>query len=591
MSGAVRTLLISVLLAAAGAGTAEAASPTTIGYRGNPTHDSRVTGAPAPPLGQLWATNLGAPMSYPVVAEGLVFVSVRNEPGYGTQIFALDAATGAVRWQVDNPGVYWIGGLAYDAGRLYVLGGVGDLRALTPATGAVQWAIDLGQGSYFSPPVAFDGKVYTVVARSGASLVATDGASGAQVWQKQMPSGGGAPAVDQDRIYISMACRMTYAYARATGDELWHTESDCSGGGDYTPVVYGNRLWPLGDNPAIYDTATGAVVGNATFEGAIGVADGAAYVPMNGALLGVDAGTWATRWTFGATGVNNEAPLIGNTHVYVQTGEGAVLALDRGTGAPAWCAGVVHSTTIDEHKDSHMGAGDGRLFVPSGTYLVAYGSGGTAPKPCDGIALAPPSQGPLLSIGPNHQEIVNGRTVRLDGRLVGATATEVEIQSDAWPFDGRWRTRAKATIQPDSTFAVSLKPRVNTRYRALSAGLTSDAITVYSNLAYRFKTRNVRGGRFRETVTLTGPRTPRLTARRLHLYLIKAGSRTARLAASPRITGRYRATATLRYLRPRAKTIVIACYRETTPDAWGPKTDLDKACGRKRLRFTKPARR
>ena len=84
---------------------------------------------------------------------------------------------------------------------------------------------------------------------------------------------------------------------------------------------------------------------------------------------------------------------------------------------------------------------------------------------------------------------------------------------------------------------------------------------------------------------------PRLTARRLHLYLIKAGSRTARLAASPRITGRYRATATLRYLRPRAKTIVIACYRETKPDAWGITTDLDKACGRKRLRFSRPAQR
>jgi hypothetical protein len=268
---------------------------------------------------------------------------------------------------------------------------------------------------------------------------------------------------------------------------------------DYTPVVYGNRLWPLGDNPAICDTATGTQVGTAAFEGAIGVAGGAAYVPMNGALLGVDAGTWATRWTFGASGVDNEAPLIGDTHVYARTGEGAVLALDRGTGAPAWCAGVFNSTTIDEHKDSHMGAGDGRLFVPSGTYLVAY--------------------------------------------------------------------------------------------RALKAGLTSGEITVYSGLAYRFKTRNLRGGRFRQTVTLTGPRTPRLTAKRLHLDLIKDGSRSARLAASPRITGRYRATATLRYLRPRAKTIVIACNRETKPDAWGATTDLDKACGRRRLRFTKPARR
>ena len=375
--------------------------------------------------------------------------------------------------------------------------------------------------------------------------------------------------------------------SKATGDVLWHRETDCSGGSDYTPVVYGNRLWPLGDDPGIYDTASGALVGNALFGGAIGIGEGVAYVPLNGAVLGVDAGTWATRWTFGSTDNESEAPIVGDTHVYVRNAQGATIALDRATGAPAWCAAPVNSTNIDDHADTHMGAGDGRLFVPSGTYLVAYGKGGTPPKPCDGIA--PSAPGPLLSIGPDKEEIVNGRTTRLQGRLVGATASEVEIQSDAWPFDGRWRTRARVTFEPDSTFAVTVKPRVNTRYRAVSAGLTSDTITVYSSLAYRFKTRNVRGGRFRETVTLTGPRTPRLTARRLHLYLIKAGSRTARLAASPRITGRYRATATLRYLRPRSKTIVIVCYRETKPDAWGVTTDLDKACGSKRLRFTKPA--
>ncbi len=142
----------------------------------------------------------------------------------------------------------------------------------------------------------------------------------------------------------------------------------------------------------------------------------------------------------------------------------------------------------------------------------------------------------------------------------------------------------KTTFEADSTFALTVKPRVNTRYRAVSIGLTSEPITTYVLVRYRFKTRNVAGGRFRETVTLS----PRPAAKRLHLYTIKAGSRIARLQASPRLRGST-ARATLRYVKPRKKTIVIACYRETTPDAWGPRTDLDKVCGRKRLRFAKPA--
>ena len=429
-----RTLLFVVFLFAAGTATAGAASPTTIGYRGNPSHDSRITGAPAPPLGQLWATDLGAPMSYPVVAEGLVFVSVRNNPGYGTQLVALDATTGARRWQVDNPGTYWVGGMAYDAGRLYVLSGNADLRALAPQTGAVLWSVKVGQTAPMSPPVAFDGKVYT---DHSGSLIVTDGATGATLWTKQVPGGGGgAPAVDQDRIYVSGACRWVDVYQRATGAELWHNQTDCSGGSDYTPVVSGNRLWPLGDNPAIYDTASGAVVGNASFQGAIGVGEGAAYAPLNGAVLGVDAGTWATRWTFGATDNGSEAPLVGDTTVYVQNAQGATIGLDRATGAPTWCAPAVNATNIDDHADSHMGAGDGRLFVPSGTFLVAYGKGGTAPPACDGIGSPP---------RPKVRSSASGPTTR-------SSSTAAPPASRAgWPARRRPTSRSRRTPGPSTT--------------------------------------------------------------------------------------------------------------------------------------------
>src|SRR5215218_4213787 len=108
-----RAAIAAVLLLAIAPSWAAAASSSTIGYRGNPGHDGRITGAPDAPLGVLWAADMGAAMSYPVVAEGLVFVSVRNAEAYGATIYALDATTGVVRWSRANPGTYWYGGPAY----------------------------------------------------------------------------------------------------------------------------------------------------------------------------------------------------------------------------------------------------------------------------------------------------------------------------------------------------------------------------------------------------------------------------------------------------------------------------------------------
>ena len=74
------------------------------------------------------------------------------------------------------------------------------------------------------------------------------------------------------------------------------------------------------------------------------------------------------------------------------------------------------------------------------------------------------------------------------------------------------------------------------------------------------------------------------------MYVLRAGRRTARRVATPRLrrvrSGVFRASATVRYLRPKRATIVIACYRERTPDAWGKPLPIDKACGARRLQFS-----
>lgn len=596
-----RAPLVAVLLLALLPAAAHAATPSTLTYRGDASHDHRITGAPDAPLGVLWATDLGAPMSYPVIAEGLAFVSVRNSVNYGTTLYALDASSGAVRWTRANPGTYWYGGMAYDQGRLFVLNHDGVLMALAPQTGTLLWSKSMElQYSFDGPPVASGGKVYLTGSGSGGTVYALDGANGATLWTRSLPTGGGSPAVDGDSVYVSLVCEHHYAFARDTGAIRWELHGDCTGGGDVTPALYQGRVYPFGDDAAILDAASGTRVGTSAYHGAAGFDDGMAYVPWDGGVIAVDAPGWLTRWTYPAEGVSGEAPLVTAHHLFVAVEGGAVLALDRASGQPVWCASTagqeVGGTGYHGHPKSHIGAGNGVLYVPAGRFLVAYGPGGAPALPCSGVAGAgaagasTPPPGPALTLIPRRRNIIAGRRAELTGTLSGvpgAAAATVEIQADSWPFDGGWRTKATVTTAADGTYGATLRPARNVRYRALAAGLTSAEATVYTDLLARFRRRDLGGGRFRERLRLSGPASVRIAARRAHFYIVRSGERVGRLRASPRLRnvrpGVYVAAATLRYLRPRSATDVLACYRERRPDAWGRAYAIDPLCGRRRL--------
>ncbi len=392
--GVRRVALAAAALLALLAAPARAATPSTVTLRGDRTHDNRVTGAPEPPLGVRWAVELGTDVSYPVVAGGSVFVTVRpSEDGpYGTEIVALDLATGGVKWRRAESGAYFWSGHAYDQGRLIVVNGDGRVRALSPATGAPLWQRQLSQYSFSTPPVAYGGSIYLTGAGSGMTAYALRASDGAVQWEHSLPSGAGTPAVDAGTVYVSMVCKHAVALSRATGAVRWEHNGDCAGGGEGTPALHGGRMYPLGDNGLVYDAASGATVGSADFHGAVAFADGTGYVPWLNGLLAVDARTWATRWRVPAdsdTGLNGEAPLVSGGHLYVGSESGYVAALDRSSGAVAWCASTVGepvqgSTGNVDRPDSGLGAGGGMLLVPAGRFLVAYGPGGAPPAPCAG---------------------------------------------------------------------------------------------------------------------------------------------------------------------------------------------------------------
>jgi outer membrane protein assembly factor BamB len=126
------------------------------------------------------------------------------------------------------------------------------------------------------------------------------------------------------------------AFDRASGATRWARSSSCSGAGESTPALHGGRLYPLGDNGAIYDAAAGATVGSADFQGAPGFGDGVAYVPWRGGIVAADAVTWATRWA--AAGAGAGTPLIAASSLFAGSETGFVAALSRSDGAVRWCA-------------------------------------------------------------------------------------------------------------------------------------------------------------------------------------------------------------------------------------------------------------
>src|SRR5215208_4618018 len=196
-----------------------ASAPSTVTIAGDATHDNRVTGAPEPPLGVKWAVRLGDDVSYPVVAEGKVFVTVRpaNTEVYGTELVALDLASGAVLWRRPVAGTYYWSAAAYDQGRLIVVNFDGRVTALSPATGGTLWSTKLDQSSFGTAPVAFDGHVYLTGAGSGMTVYSLRASNGSVEWQKPLASGAGTPAIDAGSVYVSMVCQHAVALTRSTG--------------------------------------------------------------------------------------------------------------------------------------------------------------------------------------------------------------------------------------------------------------------------------------------------------------------------------------------------------------------------------------
>src|SRR5262249_37739114 len=117
----------------------------------------------------------GGHLTSPVVVGGTVFV------GAGKEVYALDAATGAVRWTFAAQD--YISSSATVSGDRIYISDFGHLYAIDQQTGALVWNFPTERSIYFAPVVA----ARTVLLTNGDTVVALDATSGKPRWNLNIP--------------------------------------------------------------------------------------------------------------------------------------------------------------------------------------------------------------------------------------------------------------------------------------------------------------------------------------------------------------------------------------------------------------------
>jgi outer membrane protein assembly factor BamB len=391
-----------VVLAGLAVPTSAGADPS-VSFQGDVAHvgATRIPGL-NPPLTARWSHTFDGLVSYPVVGDGKVFVTVApwDHSHYWSEVYALDENSGEVVWTQAFEDTYWFQAAAYDNGRLFTIDDSANVRAFDPATGALIWTQI--PPPYPTPiarviPLAGDGVLYIAGEPAPShGLVAFSESDGHLIWDVQGNSY--VPAMDADRLYTAKP-GYAAAFDRTTGTKQWEYSDGEGGGYDYA-AVYGGRLYTVVDywHGRTFDPSTGALLGTFSAGYAPAFADGVGLFltppPPNGSPPGpppatldaVDLSTGSTVWTFAGDGRLDSPPFVVNDAVYLGSGSGMIYGLDLHTGRQVWSAKagevVPDSDSFSEDTLTGFGAGDGLLFVPANDRLVAYaGSAGAQRNP------------------------------------------------------------------------------------------------------------------------------------------------------------------------------------------------------------------
>lgn len=223
----------------------------------------------------------GGHITSPVIVDGVVFI------GAGKEVYALDAATGATRWEFAAQD-YITSSATIADGQLYIT----DFRyvyAIDQQKGTLRWSFPIDTAFSFST-VAAD---KTLLITSGNKLIALDSTKGILRWQHEITGQTLIPAgADAKRAYVK-STETLLALDLATGKELWRFQDI-----NYVslPALAGKQVYIVSGAGA--DTSISAL----------------------------DAESGLSTWNQRVKLLANTAPIIAGGAIYVRTNDGRILA-------------------------------------------------------------------------------------------------------------------------------------------------------------------------------------------------------------------------------------------------------------------------
>ncbi|HWQ11520.1 MAG TPA: PQQ-binding-like beta-propeller repeat protein [Roseiflexaceae bacterium] len=224
----------------------------------------------------------GGHLGAPLVVGGTLFV------GAGKELYALDAATGATRWEFAAQD-YITSSATAAAGRVYI-SDFDYIYAIDQGSGALLWSYPAQSAISFSP-VATE---QSVLVTSGSAVVALDGASGRRLWELNVPGEKLIPAGAAGGLAFVKSTETLYAVGLADGREAWRFRE--------TNFV---------SLPALAGTQVFVVSG----------------VGADSAVQALDSATGRSVWRQPVRSLASTAPVIAGGAVYVRMEDGRVLGM------------------------------------------------------------------------------------------------------------------------------------------------------------------------------------------------------------------------------------------------------------------------
>jgi eukaryotic-like serine/threonine-protein kinase len=372
-------------------------------FRFNPAHiglnpyETKISPANVGQLTTYWSHSIGKNKvsSSPAVVHGVVYI------GSGENyVYALDAASGAVKWKRT------VGGVGFSANSSpAVVSGVVYLGvhgfnqsyvyALDAAKGNLDWVTPIGNVFAYTSP-AVDAGLRMVYMNSGYTLYGLSVSGGTVKWSTPIGVSDASPAEVEGVVYLgvfvgdpqTLQGPGVYALSAATGAVKWATPLPNAKGVTYSSPTVANGL--------VY----------------VGADDGFVYA--------LTAATGVLKWHTLVTAANPQfatpvtsSPAVANNLVYVNTGL-SVVALDANNGGIKWITPLPANA-----GDSSPAVANGVVYVGSNdehhVYALAANGAGVlwthAIAPPGGVNSSDPACSPAVANGVVYIGSIDGHVV------------------------------------------------------------------------------------------------------------------------------------------------------------------------------------